>query len=194
MQNRNVEAAVYNSKKLKDAVHEVGLKIKHHEDNIKFLKAQKNGLDNSISYMQDVTFPKSSGRSNLPQNYFEIERQLKEMKWKNERTVEDMQREQALLDHARFNFDIKKQEYLEFLSLSSSYATQSWTFLTRSSLSMKDPAFYLIGMELQVGGERLTSTAKSESLLDIGQKALSVAKPALIQSETLPSRISGIVL
>ncbi|KAJ8534692.1 hypothetical protein K7X08_016420 [Anisodus acutangulus] len=72
----------------------------------------------------DVKFPKSSGRSNLPQNYFEIERQMKEMKWKKERTVEDMQREQALLDHARFNFDIKKQEYLKFLAQSSSYATQ----------------------------------------------------------------------
>ncbi|MCE3215450.1 hypothetical protein HAX54_002400 [Datura stramonium] len=72
----------------------------------------------------DVTFPKSSRRSNLPQNYFEIERQLKEMKWKKERTVEDIQREEALLDHARFNFDMKKQEYLKFLALSSSYATQ----------------------------------------------------------------------
>ncbi|XP_060212087.1 protein DEFECTIVE IN MERISTEM SILENCING 3 isoform X2 [Lycium barbarum] len=72
----------------------------------------------------DVKFPKSSGRSNLPQNYFEIKREMKEMKWKKERTVEDMQREQALLDHARFNFDIKKQEYLKFLAQSSSYATQ----------------------------------------------------------------------
>ncbi|KAF3659494.1 putative protein IQ-DOMAIN 1-like [Capsicum annuum] len=72
----------------------------------------------------DVKFPKSSGRSSLPQNYFEMERQIKEMKWKKERAVEDMQREQALLDHARFNFDIKKQEYLKFLAQSSSYATQ----------------------------------------------------------------------
>lgn len=78
-----------------------------------------------------MKFPKSSGRSSLPQNYFEMERQIKEMKWKKERAVEDMQREQALLDHARFNFDIKKQEYLKFLAQSSSYATQ---VMTHSSL------------------------------------------------------------
>ncbi|KAK4718493.1 hypothetical protein R3W88_016831 [Solanum pinnatisectum] len=72
----------------------------------------------------NVKFPKSSGRSNLPQNYFEIERQIKEMRWKKERTIEDMQREQALLERARFNFDIKKQEYLKFLAQSSTYATQ----------------------------------------------------------------------
>lgn len=71
-----------------------------------------------------MKFPKSSGRSNMPQNYFEIKRQIKEMKWKKERAVEDMQREQALLERARSNFDIKKQEYLKFLAQSSTYATQ----------------------------------------------------------------------
>ncbi|XP_055831255.1 protein DEFECTIVE IN MERISTEM SILENCING 3-like isoform X2 [Solanum dulcamara] len=74
----------------------------------------------------DVKFPKSSGRSNMPQNYFEIKRQIKEMKWKKERAVEDMQREQALLERARSNFDIKKQEYLKFLAQSSTYATQNF--------------------------------------------------------------------
>lgn len=72
----------------------------------------------------DLKFPKSFAKSNLPQDYFEIERQIKEMKWKKERTVEDMQREQALLDHARFNFGIKKEEYLKFLAQNSSYTRQ----------------------------------------------------------------------
>ncbi|MCE5166367.1 hypothetical protein HAX54_018015 [Datura stramonium] len=44
MQNRNVEEAVYNSK--------WGLKIKHHEDNIKFLKARKTGWIIQSPYMQ----------------------------------------------------------------------------------------------------------------------------------------------
>lgn len=79
----------------------------------------------------DLKFPKSFAKSNLPQDYFEIERQIKEMKWKKERTVEDMQREQALLDHARFNFGIKKQEYLKFLAQNSSYTRQ---VMTKSSL------------------------------------------------------------
>lgn len=83
-----------------------------------------NGVFSLGKREMDVKFPKSSGRSNLPQNYFEMEREMKEMKWKKERAIEDMQREQALLDRARFNFDIKKQEYLKFLAQSSSYATQ----------------------------------------------------------------------
>ncbi|XP_019070150.1 protein DEFECTIVE IN MERISTEM SILENCING 3 isoform X2 [Solanum lycopersicum] len=72
----------------------------------------------------NVKFPKSSRGSNLPQNYFEIGREIKEMKWKKERTVEDMQREQVLLERARFNFDLKKQGYMMFLAQSSTYATQ----------------------------------------------------------------------
>ena len=37
---------------------------------------------------------------------------------------DDIQREQALLNHAKCNFDRKKQEFLKFLAESSSYATQ----------------------------------------------------------------------
>ncbi|CAN4089557.1 unnamed protein product [Withania somnifera] len=48
MQNGSAEAFIYSSKKLEDAMKEIGLKIKHHEDNIKFLKAEKNRLDHSI--------------------------------------------------------------------------------------------------------------------------------------------------
>lgn len=71
-----------------------------------------------------VKFPKSFGRSIPPQNYFQIENKLKETKWERERIVEEMQREQALLDHARFNFEVKKQEFIKHLAQSSSYATQ----------------------------------------------------------------------
>ncbi|XP_059629028.1 protein DEFECTIVE IN MERISTEM SILENCING 3-like [Cornus florida] len=72
----------------------------------------------------DVKFPKSSGTSNIPMDYYETENQLKEMKWEVERLLEDIQREQALLDHAKFNFGIKKQEFVKFLADSSRYATQ----------------------------------------------------------------------
>ncbi|KAJ8536891.1 hypothetical protein K7X08_035292 [Anisodus acutangulus] len=71
----------------------------------------------------EIKFPKSSGRSNLPKNYFDIESRMKELKWKRARFVEDLQREQTLLDHAKFNFEIKKQEFVKFLAHSSSYVT-----------------------------------------------------------------------
>ncbi|MCD7458068.1 hypothetical protein HAX54_037089 [Datura stramonium] len=70
----------------------------------------------------EIKFPKSSGSSNLPENYFDTESRMKELKWKRARVVEDLQREQTLLDHAKFNFEIKKQEFVKFLH-SSSYVT-----------------------------------------------------------------------
>ncbi|KAL2542264.1 Protein DEFECTIVE IN MERISTEM SILENCING 3 [Abeliophyllum distichum] len=70
----------------------------------------------------DVKFPKSSERLNLPENYFETETRMKETRWKVDRTLEDIQREQTLLDHAKFNFETKKREFVQFLADSSSYA------------------------------------------------------------------------
>ncbi|XP_057472976.1 protein DEFECTIVE IN MERISTEM SILENCING 3-like isoform X1 [Actinidia eriantha] len=72
----------------------------------------------------DVKFPKSQGTSNLPVNYVDTEKQIKELKWEKERMMEDMQREQALLNNAKQHFEIKKQEVLKFMALSASYATQ----------------------------------------------------------------------
>ncbi|KAM3319799.1 protein DEFECTIVE IN MERISTEM SILENCING 3 isoform X1 [Capsicum chacoense] len=71
----------------------------------------------------EIKFPKSAGRLNLPENYFDTESRMKELKWKRARFVEDLQREQALLDHCKFNFEIKKQEFVKFLAHSSSYVT-----------------------------------------------------------------------
>ncbi|XP_015068800.1 protein DEFECTIVE IN MERISTEM SILENCING 3-like [Solanum pennellii] len=48
MQNGTAETFICESKKLEDAVQEIGLQIKHHEDNIKFLQGQKKTLDDSI--------------------------------------------------------------------------------------------------------------------------------------------------
>ncbi|PIN27119.1 hypothetical protein CDL12_00118 [Handroanthus impetiginosus] len=72
----------------------------------------------------DVKFPSSSKKFNLPVHYFEIENQLKETKWKKNRTFEDIQREQSLLDHAKFSYEIKKKEFIQFLAESSAYAAQ----------------------------------------------------------------------
>ncbi|GAB4858490.1 hypothetical protein Ancab_009965 [Ancistrocladus abbreviatus] len=72
----------------------------------------------------DVSFPKSSKRLDLPENFFEIEKQIKQKKWEKERIQEDLQREQQLLDQAKFNFQIKKQEFLKFLAESATYMAQ----------------------------------------------------------------------
>ncbi|XP_057951576.1 protein DEFECTIVE IN MERISTEM SILENCING 3 isoform X2 [Malania oleifera] len=72
----------------------------------------------------DVRFAVGSIIPNLPMNYFETENQVKMVKWKKEKMIEDIKREQSLLDHAKFNFEIKKQEFVKFLAESSSYMTQ----------------------------------------------------------------------
>lgn len=71
-----------------------------------------------------LKFAKNLGRSTLPKEYFETESAMKEEKWKKERLLEDIRREQIVLDQAKFNYEIKKQEFVKFLAESSSYATQ----------------------------------------------------------------------
>ncbi|KDP38261.1 hypothetical protein JCGZ_05795 [Jatropha curcas] len=72
----------------------------------------------------DVRFPKSSLASQLPDNYRETEKQLKEMKWQKDKMMEDFKREQALLNAAKLNFERKKEEFVKFLADSSAYAAQ----------------------------------------------------------------------
>ncbi|KAK4431327.1 protein DEFECTIVE IN MERISTEM SILENCING 3 [Sesamum alatum] len=72
----------------------------------------------------DVKFPSDAHRFNLPVSYFETENHLKETKRKKDRALEDLQREQALLDHARYTYETKKREFVRFLAESSSYSTQ----------------------------------------------------------------------
>ncbi|XP_059436554.1 protein DEFECTIVE IN MERISTEM SILENCING 3-like [Corylus avellana] len=72
----------------------------------------------------DVKFPNPLVTSTLRENYIEAESQVKEMKWKKEKMLEDMKREEALLHAAKFDFDKRKQEFFKFLAQSSSYATQ----------------------------------------------------------------------
>ncbi|GFP81117.1 protein defective in meristem silencing 3, partial [Phtheirospermum japonicum] len=73
----------------------------------------------------DIMFPCcESKKNNLPANYQEIENQLKETQWKKDRAHEDMLREQAILEHTKCNYEIKKQEFIEFIAESSAYAAQ----------------------------------------------------------------------
>ena len=71
-----------------------------------------------------MRFLKPSATSDVPQNYIETEKQMKETRWEKEKLEEDMKRELALLNNAKFNFERKKQDFVKFLAQSSSYATQ----------------------------------------------------------------------
>lgn len=62
----------------------------------------------------------------IPDKYAESVRMNNKRKRK-EVVVEDIKREQALLDFAKMNFNKKKNEFLRFLAQSSSYATQVLT-------------------------------------------------------------------
>ncbi|XP_022723430.1 protein DEFECTIVE IN MERISTEM SILENCING 3-like isoform X2 [Durio zibethinus] len=81
----------------------------------------------------DVRFLKPSATSDVPQNYIETEKQMKEMRWEKEKLVEDMKRELALLNSVKFNFESKKQDFVKFLAQSSSYATQFQAARDRST-------------------------------------------------------------
>ena len=72
----------------------------------------------------DVRFATSSATSDVPQNYNETEKQVKKTRWEKEKLEEDIQRELALLNNAKFNYERKKQDFVKFLAQSSSYATQ----------------------------------------------------------------------
>nr|GEW55109.1 protein defective in meristem silencing 3-like [Tanacetum cinerariifolium] len=67
----------------------------------------------------DVIFPITSGVSHLPEAYIELEKEMKELKWKRERMMEDIQREEAMLRKVKYSFGVKKQEFLGVLTQSS---------------------------------------------------------------------------
>ncbi|XP_077210169.1 protein DEFECTIVE IN MERISTEM SILENCING 3-like isoform X2 [Tasmannia lanceolata] len=73
----------------------------------------------------DVRFPVSSGISNIPVDITEIEEKLRHINWEKEMIVEDMKREEALLQHAKKNFELKKDEFMGFLKETSSHVPQN---------------------------------------------------------------------
>lgn len=71
-----------------------------------------------------MKFAITAGASYLPEAYIEVEKEMKELKWKRERMMEDIQREEAMLAHIKYNFEVKKQEFLGFMAQSSPYPMQ----------------------------------------------------------------------
>ncbi|XP_042984093.1 protein DEFECTIVE IN MERISTEM SILENCING 3-like isoform X5 [Carya illinoinensis] len=64
----HAETIIYYSKKLQDDLHMLGMKIKEHEENLKFLKTQKSKLDDSILDLQvrshSSSIPKTENENN----------------------------------------------------------------------------------------------------------------------------------
>lgn len=50
----NIFLFIFGLQKLQDEVEKTGSKMKQHEDNLKFLKAQKNQLDDAILDLQGI--------------------------------------------------------------------------------------------------------------------------------------------
>lgn len=55
----------------------------------------------------------------------EIVNELKETKWKRDRTLGDIQIEEQLLDHAKFQYEIKKRAFLQFMAERSLQMSQT---------------------------------------------------------------------
>ncbi|KAK1302475.1 hypothetical protein QJS10_CPB12g00829 [Acorus calamus] len=72
----------------------------------------------------EVRFPICSEASNTSTD-LNTEEQLKKMEWRQERLVEDIHREEKLLNNAKLMFNAKKQEFMKFLSEGSRQVTQA---------------------------------------------------------------------
>jgi hypothetical protein len=70
-----------------------------------------------------VRFPRPERSAGLDE-HFEIERQMEDVQSKMKKLLGEFEREKAMLDIAKYNFNQKKIDFLKFLASSSSYATQ----------------------------------------------------------------------
>ncbi|KAJ8772058.1 hypothetical protein K2173_027235 [Erythroxylum novogranatense] len=104
-------------------------------------------LGNRIN--MDVRFPKAFISSGLPNAYIETEEKLKKMSWDKEKLLEDINREQSLLNVTKSNFEGKKEEFLKFMAQSSPYAAQHQNQLSQSRFN---PSF-LKGISPERGRE-----------------------------------------
>ncbi|WJX34219.1 hypothetical protein P8452_22351 [Trifolium repens] len=74
----------------------------------------------------NVRFPRPERSAGLDE-HFEIERQMEDVQSKMKKLLGEFEREKAMLDIAKYNFNQKKIDFLKFLASSSSYATQVQT-------------------------------------------------------------------
>ncbi|MFS7949473.1 hypothetical protein Hanom_Chr06g00571971 [Helianthus anomalus] len=56
----------------------------------------------------------------------DIENKMKELKWRKETLVEEVQREEAMLQHVKYIFEVKMQEFVRFMAQSSRYVIMQY--------------------------------------------------------------------
>lgn len=59
------------------------------------------------------------GKPSLPGDYYETKNDLQIKKWKLEILLENICREQSVLDQDRFNFEVKRQEFVQLARVTS---------------------------------------------------------------------------
>ncbi|KAL4375303.1 hypothetical protein AHAS_Ahas05G0268300 [Arachis hypogaea] len=89
----------------------------------------------------DVRFPRPEISMGID-NSLKLEMQLKDLKSQKENILEDLKREQTLLDVAKVNFQKKKNEYIRFLAESSANAT------TQNGACSSSNVFQCLSIEL----------------------------------------------
>ena len=81
-----------------------------------------------------VKFPMIFGKLTLLGDYYEIKNELQIKRWNLQILLEDIRREQSMLDQARLNFEVKRQEFVQFLAQSSHRA---WVMLAETCIIYK---------------------------------------------------------
>ncbi|XP_019195552.1 PREDICTED: protein DEFECTIVE IN MERISTEM SILENCING 3-like isoform X3 [Ipomoea nil] len=122
---------------------------------------KRNGIYSLGNREVDVEFPKTMGTLMLPESYVDIENRLKEMRWKKERALEDLHREQALLDCARKNFEVNRQKFLKTLVACSSYTNLKFWKLRK--MSVKD--YEILKKESEVKAKEYKILVKETSTM-----------------------------
>ncbi|KAF5771445.1 hypothetical protein HanRHA438_Chr14g0682641 [Helianthus annuus] len=56
----------------------------------------------------------------------DIENKMKELKWRKETSVEEVQREEAIVQHVKYIFEVKKQEFVRLMAQSSPYVVMQY--------------------------------------------------------------------
>lgn len=74
-------------------------------------------------WAEDVRFPKA--KLDVPLEFFEVKKQMKQKEWEKERLDEDMQREQSMLNQGKDNFQKTKLELVNLLAERSRCMKQS---------------------------------------------------------------------
>ncbi|KAG6467123.1 hypothetical protein ZIOFF_075064 [Zingiber officinale] len=145
----NMDTIMSHSQKLEEELQKLGLKIKHHEDNLKFLKAQIDGIDESILDLQ-VELGQYHSRA------LETENSIVSLEKSENRTVENILskievwlRRLALLKPRLANGETPP-EFIGFAVNMTDLDRMHLAYITPNGLGLRETLFYSLFSLLQV--------------------------------------------